>query len=64
MTRNWIDELPTVEECDREIRRLTYWLETKRHTMGPREAVRIADRISSLRTKQLWARRFGKTDLW
>ena len=59
-TANWIDELPTVEECDREIARLSYWLDTKREEMSPRDSVRLADRIRSWETKKRWAKRYGK----
>jgi hypothetical protein len=63
-TANWIHELPTVEECEKEIARLSYWLETKRYEMTPREAVKIGERISSWEVKKRWARRFGKTNTW
>jgi hypothetical protein len=59
-TANWIDQLPTVEECEKEISRLSYWLETKRYEMTPREAVRLDERIRSLEVKKRWAQRFGK----
>jgi hypothetical protein len=64
MTANWIDDLPTVEECDKEIARLSYWLDTKRYDMTAREAVKLAERIRSWETKRLWAKRFGKTNTW
>lgn len=64
MTANWIDDLPTVEECDKEIARLSYWLDTKRYDMSAREAVKLAERIRSWETKRLWAKRFGKTNTW
>lgn len=63
-TANWIDELPTVEECDKEIARLYYWLDTKRYEMSARDAVRLADRIRSWEVKRRWAKRFGKTETW
>lgn len=59
-TAKWIDELPTVEECDKEIARLSYWLETKRYEMSAREAVALADRIRTWEKKRIWARRYGK----
>ena len=61
-TANWIDELPTVEECEKEIARLSYWVDTKRYEMSARDAVRLADRIRSWEVKKRWAKHFGKVD--
>jgi hypothetical protein len=59
-TANWINELPTVEECEKEIARLSYWVDTKRYEMSAQEAVRLDDRIRSWKVKKRWAKRFGK----
>jgi hypothetical protein len=59
-TANWIDQLPTVEECDKEIAKLEYWLDTERYEMTAREAVELADRIRSWKKKRYWANRHGK----
>jgi hypothetical protein len=61
-TAKWVSELPTVEECDKEIARLSYWLETKRYEMSAREAVQLADRIRGWEKKRIWAKRHGKSD--
>jgi hypothetical protein len=59
-TAKWIDELPTVQECDKEIARLSHWLDTKREEMSPRDSVALADRIRNWEKKRIWARRYGK----
>jgi len=63
--RDWVAQLPTVEECDSQLARLSRLIaENIEDCHGdPRETVRLCDLRRSWRTKRIWAHRFGKTSL-
>lgn len=63
--QNWIAQLPTVEECDRQIAILDRLIDENVQDIygDPRETVRLSDLRRSWRTKRIWAHRFGKTNL-
>jgi len=65
MGKNWIDDLPTVEECDRKLRELDRLIDDNLCDPygDPRLTVRLTDLRHKWHVRRVWAKRFGKTDL-